>query len=60
MVQSASSALTRSIGRRSATSIRLAAPLPLEVPDVVRGLGDDVACQLENLWNIQINGEEVH
>ena len=34
--------------------------LALEVPDVVRGLGDDVACQLEGLRDVQIDGEEGH
>nr|DAV39963.1 MAG TPA: hypothetical protein [Caudoviricetes sp.] len=34
--------------------------LPLELPDVVRGLGDDVAYQLESLRNVQIDGEEGH
>lgn len=34
--------------------------LPLEVPDVVRGLGDDVVRQLDGLRNVQIDGEEAH
>ena len=34
--------------------------LTLEVSDVVRGLGDDVACQLEGIRNVQIDGEEGH
>ena len=31
--------------------------LPLEGPDVVRGLGDDIACQLKNLVGADVGAE---
>lgn len=33
---------------------------PLEVPDVVRGLGDDVVRQTESTRDLQLSGESAH
>lgn len=34
--------------------------LPLEDPDVVHGLGDEVVCQLEGVRDVRVGGEGAH